>query len=95
MPVYMIIETLEVTNEQTYSEYTSKAKPIILSYGGKYLASSSKIHPVGGGWDPKRIVIIEFQDMNTFDNCFNSPEYKAITHLRESSVRGKAIVVEA
>lgn len=94
MSVYMIIETLEITDAETYSEYTSKAREIIVSYGGRYLASTDKIRMISGDWDPKRMVIIEFPDMDTFDACFTSAEYKAITHLRKDSASGKAVVVQ-
>ncbi len=45
MSVYMIIQTDEINDKQIYLEYASKAKPIIESYGGKYLASTEKIKP--------------------------------------------------
>lgn len=94
MSVYMIIETLEIKDTETYSTYTSKAREIIVSYGGRYLASTDKIRKISGNWDPKRIVIIEFPDMEAFDTCFGSEEYKAITHLRQGSVTGKTVVVQ-
>ncbi|PLX66448.1 MAG: DUF1330 domain-containing protein [Denitrovibrio sp.] len=95
MSVYMIIETLECLDEDIYTEYKMKAKEIITSYGGKYLASSTKVRSMSGDWNPDRIVIIEFPDMKAFDDCFESDEYKKIAPLRIASVKGKSIAVEA
>lgn len=95
MSVYMIIETLRIIDEDIYSEYRTRAREIILSFGGKYLASSDKIRTVGGGWNPEKIIIIEFPDMKTFDECFQSDQYKKIVPLREKSVEGKSVAVEA
>lgn len=95
MSVYMLIQTKEITNHEIYAEYISKARPIIESYGGKYRVSTDKIRQISAGWNPQKIIIIEFPDMNGFDRCFGSEEYKKIVHLRKSSVIGESIVVES
>ena len=37
MPVYMIVDT-KIKNTEAYEEYKIKAKPIVESFGGEYLA---------------------------------------------------------
>lgn len=93
MSVYMIIENIEITDKEKAQEYTSKARPILESYGAKYLASSEEIIPMGGEWEPKKMVIIEFPDMKTLRECFDSNEYKSIVHLRLNSMKGKSVAV--
>jgi len=95
MSVFFIIQTDEITDIAMYKEYASKARPILESFGGKYLVSTDKIMPVGGDWNPLKVIIIEFPDMISFDTCFKSPEYKAIIPLRLGSVKGKSILVES
>lgn len=95
MSVYMIIQTKEITDSEKYASYTSKARPIVESYGGKYLVSTDNIMNINWSWSPVRMVIIEFPDDTSFDKCFASDEYKKIIHLRTESVKGEAILVES
>jgi len=95
MSVYMIIQTEKVTDPEKYQEYASKAKPILESFGGRYLVSTEKIKPLGGGWNPLKVLIIEFPNEEKFSACFNSPEYKAIVQLRLDSLVGQSILVES
>ena len=37
MPVYMVVDT-KIKNTEAYEEYKIKAKPIVESFGGEYLA---------------------------------------------------------
>lgn len=93
MPVYMVIENIEVTDEVKAKEYVTKAKPILESYGAKYLASSDSITAFSDAWRPNRMVIIEFPDSDAVDKCFQSAEYKAIVQLRLDSMKSKAVLV--
>jgi len=93
MPAYMIIQTEEILDNQMYIEYASKAKPILESYGAEYLVSSGNIKPFTD-WNPKKILVIKFPDMESADKCFKSSEYQDIVHLRKGSLRSKALIVE-
>jgi len=93
MSVYMVIENKEITNKETALEYVTKARPIIESFGGKYLASSEDVKALSGLWKPKKIIIIEFPSKEKFDACFESDEYKAIVQLRLDSIVGQSILV--
>lgn len=93
MPLLMIIDP-KINNHEMYNEYASKAEPIVKSYGGKYLVRGGEIKALSEHWTPERIVIIEWPDQQTMDNCFNSPEYKKIVHLRLNSIVSRSVVVE-
>jgi uncharacterized protein (DUF1330 family) len=89
----MIIET-KIFDDQTYSEYVLEVKTLVEKHGGRYLARGGKVVPFVGGWDPERIIVIEFGSMNEWEKCFKSAEYLKIAPLRENSVETRAIVVE-
>lgn len=93
MAVYMILE-IEVVDAETYAEYVQQAPATVEQYGGRYLVRGGAITALTGGWDPQRIVVIEFPTMERFQEWLTSPEYSAIAPLRERSTRGKSIVVE-
>jgi len=93
MAVYMIIQTLEINDEAMYKEYASKAKPIIESFGGRYLASSENVRPISKDWTPQKMLIIEFPSEQVYDECMNSPQYQDIIHLRKNSLKSSAVLV--
>jgi uncharacterized protein (DUF1330 family) len=93
MSVYMILE-IQVVDAETYGEYIQQAPATVEQYGGRYLVRGGAITPLTGGWDPQRMVVIEFPTMERFQEWLTSPEYSAIAPLRERSTTSKAIVVE-
>jgi len=93
MAVYMILE-IEVVNAKVYGEYVEQAPATVAQYGGRYLVRGGAITPLTGGWNPQRMVVIEFPTTERFQEWVTSPEYSAIAPLRERSTKSKAIVVE-
>ncbi len=93
MAVYMILE-IEVVDAETYGKYVQEAPTTVEQYGGRYLVRGGAVTALAGGWDPQRMVVIEFPTMERFQEWLTSPEYSAIAPLRERSTKGKAIVVE-
>jgi len=94
MSVYMIVEAKEVFDKQKYGEYIKKVPQIIEQFGGKYIVRGGDVSVVAGDWHPARIIIVEFESMDKFQAWWNSPEYRAVVHLRENGAKTNAIVVK-
>lgn len=93
MAAYMILE-IEVVDADTYADYVKQAPATVEQYGGRYLVRGGDVTPLTGGWNPQRLVVIEFPSMERFQEWLSSPEYSAIAPLREQSTKSKVIVVE-
>jgi len=93
MKVYLISD-VEVLDAERYAEYRQAAEPIVIRHGGRYLVRGGKTTPLAGGWDPARLVIIEFESQARVDACFTSPEYQRILPLRLASTRSRSLLVE-
>lgn len=93
MPAYLIIDIV-VHDQATYADYVERARPIVERYGGRYLVRGGKVLSLSGGWNPQRVVLIEFLSTAELQSCFASEDYKAIAPLRERSTTSRAIVVE-
>jgi uncharacterized protein (DUF1330 family) len=93
MSAFVLID-IKVENKDPYLQYITQARPIVESYGGRYLIRGGEVTPLFGDWIPQRIVVIEFPSRDAAENCFGSPDYREIAHLRENSTVTRAIIVE-
>lgn len=85
MPAYVIAEHI-ITDPVKFEEYRNKVGPMMAKYGGRYLTKGSGHKmPEGGHWEPERIVIIEFPDMDAVNAWYNSTEYRPLIPLRKAA----------
>ncbi|WP_114562561.1 DUF1330 domain-containing protein [Ephemeroptericola cinctiostellae] len=47
-----------------------------------------------GDWQPERVVIIEFEDMQAFHHWYDSSDYQALIELRKSAAIDSMMVVD-
>jgi len=84
MAAYLIAEHI-ITDAGTFEEYRTKAAPMMAKHGGKYLTKGgSHKMPEGGHWEPQRVVIIEFPDMESLEAWYTSSEYQPLIALRKA-----------
>jgi uncharacterized protein (DUF1330 family) len=94
MAAYAIVDT-KLSNPEAYEEYKTRARPIIESFGGKYLARGGRLEVLEDElWRPSRLVIIEFSDMAQALNCFRSPLYSAVKPIRQANAKATVTIVE-
>jgi uncharacterized protein (DUF1330 family) len=93
MPVYFVAD-ITVTDRQTYAAYLAEVRPTVERHGGRYLARGGEVVPVGGGWRPERLVVIEFPSFDRMKEWLRSEEYRRLAPLRESSAISRAAAVE-
>ena len=93
MSAYVIAE-VEVTDPGTFEEYRKLVPPTIEAFGGRYVVRGGAIDGREGGWQPKRIVVIEFDDMERAKAWHDSDLYAPARALREASANTRMIVVE-
>ena len=60
MAAYLIVDT-KITDAEAYEAYKLRAKPIVESFGGAYLArGGNTTAPENELWNPTRLVIVHF-----------------------------------
>ncbi len=90
-----IIGEVEVTDRTKYEEYIKVAPPTIVAYGGSYIVRAGKAENLEGDWDPKRIVVLEFDSFERAKEWWASEEYRDPKALRQSASISNIIVVES
>ncbi len=93
MPAYVIVET-NVSDAEHYERYKEAAPPAIAAYGGRYLVRGGELAVLEGDWNPARVVILEFPDLETARRWYASEEYRAARTLREGAAKLHMVAVE-
>lgn len=93
MPAYVIVD-ITVTDSLGYEEYKRLAPAAVALYGGKYIARGGKCETLEGDWQPQRLVILEFENMEKAKAWLNSAEYRPARALRHRYARSNMVVVE-
>jgi uncharacterized protein (DUF1330 family) len=93
MAAYLISE-IEIHNPEGYEEYRRLVQPTLDKYGGRFIARGGRIDVLEGTWNPKRIVICEFESLARARQCYDSPEYRKARDVRQKNSKANIIVVE-
>jgi uncharacterized protein (DUF1330 family) len=93
MAGYVIVE-IEVTDPIGYEEYKKLAGATVTKYGGKYIVRGGAAETLEGNWQPKRIVILQFENVQRAKEWLNCPEYREPRKMRHRTAKTKMIVVE-
>lgn len=93
MAAYVIGE-VEIDDSESYKEYAKLVPGTIAQYGGKYLVRGGAVEPKEGGWEPKRVVVLEFPTMEQARKWYHSPEYAPVLAIRLVAARARLVLVE-
>jgi uncharacterized protein (DUF1330 family) len=93
MPAYMIVE-IEVTDPVGYEEYKKLASDSIRALGGKYIVRGGKTEVMEGDWQPKRLVVLEFESMARANEWLNCEQYREPRKMRQRTARTNMVLVE-
>jgi uncharacterized protein (DUF1330 family) len=93
MPAYIIVE-IEILDPVGYEEYKKLAGATVEKYGGKYIMRGGKTEVLEGDWQPKRIVVLEFESPQRAKEWLNCEEYREPRKMRHRTARTNMILVE-
>ena len=93
MSAYLIYD-VDIHDPARYGEFMENVKPLVEDFGGKYLARGGAHEVLEGDWNPTRLVLFEFPDMDSARQLFTSNEYGPLKQLRRSCSTGHVVIVE-
>lgn len=93
MPAYIMVE-IEVTDPVGFEEYKKRAAATVEQYGGKYIVRGGACETLEGDWKPKRIVVLQFDNMERAKAWLNSPEYIEPRKQRHRTAKTRMILAE-
>ena len=63
-------------------------------YGGKHIARGGKTETLEGDWRPKRLVILQYDNIEQAKTWLHSDEYGAAERIRHQTAISKMVMIE-
>ena len=82
MTAYVLVD-ITITDLEAYEEIKQRTPPIVAQYGGRYLARGGHTESLHGSWQPRRLVLLQFDSLEQAKAWESSPEYTAVKRLRD------------
>lgn len=94
MAAYVISE-VEMLDEDSFEQYRTRAQISIEQHGGRYLVRAVLPEAAEGDWSPqRRLVIVEFPDMDTLQRWYSSEAYAQALAFRDRALNRRLLFVE-
>lgn len=94
MPAYVIASVSEAHDDEALAEYRRRNSAAVEAHGGRFLVRGGAMEVLEGGWSPLRVVVIEFDDVDSARRWYESDEYQAAIPIRQGASTTDIIVVE-
>lgn len=93
MAAYVIVD-VDVKDPERYREYVASVPPSIEKYGGRFVVRGGRAENLEGEWQPKRVVVLEFESIERAQEWWSSEEYRKPKAMRQAASHANMIVVE-
>ena len=93
MPAYLIVET-DIHDPEQYERYKQASPAAMAAGGGRFIARGGEVAVLEGDWHPKRLVLLEFADLEAAKRFYASPEYQEAKRLRQGAASFNMVAVE-
>jgi uncharacterized protein (DUF1330 family) len=93
MPAYVIVET-DIHDPEQYERYKQASPGAVKASGGRFLVRGGELAVLEGDWHPKRLVVLEFDDLDAAKRFYASPMYQEAKRLREGAANLNMVAVQ-
>jgi uncharacterized protein (DUF1330 family) len=89
-----IIGQITVSHPDQYAEYQKQVPATLAKFNGKFLVRGGQIEHLEGSWPVSRLVILEFDSMESARAWYDSAEYKKTVKFRVGAATMNLTLVE-
>ena len=93
MAAYLIVN-VDVKDPVRYQDYIRAVPPTLAQFGGRFIVRGGRAERLEGTIEPKRIVVLEFENADAARAWWNSEAYAAAKALRQATAETDLILVE-
>ena len=89
-----IIANVTVTNPAQYEEYKKWSSAAMQAHGAQVCTRGGKVDVLEGDWQPDRVVVLKFPDLQAAHAFYNSSEYGKARAARQGAAIMRMVAVE-
>ena len=93
MPAYIIVET-DIQDHEQYEHYKKASPAAVKAGGGRFLVRGGEVAVLEGDWRPRRLVVLEFENLDAAKRFYASDTYQEAKRLREGAANLHMVAVE-
>ena len=93
MAAYIIFD-VEVTDPALADDYLKLANESLAPFQSKTLLHGGMVEVLEGDWEPKTVVMVEFESMEQARQWYNSPAYSKAKDILHRAASTNVILVE-
>ncbi len=93
MPAYVIVET-DIQDAEQYEQYKAASPAAVAAGGGRFVVRGGELAVLEGDWEPTRLVVLEFDDLEAAKRWYASEEYQAAKKLRDGAATLRMVAVQ-
>jgi uncharacterized protein (DUF1330 family) len=93
MPAYVIVET-DIHDPEQYERYKAASPAAVAGGGGRFVVRGGEVAVLEGEWRPKRLVVLEFENLEAAKRFYESEEYQEVKKLRDGAANLNMVAVE-
>ena len=93
MPAYLIVET-DIHDPEQYERYKAASPAAVAAGGGRFVVRGGELAVLEGDWEPKRLVVLEFESLEAAKRFYESEQYQEAKRLREGAADLRMVAVE-
>ena len=93
MSAYLIVET-DIHDAEQYEQYKAASPGAVAAGGGRFLVRGGELAVLEGDWNPTRLVLLEFEDLEAARRFYESEAYQDAKKLRESAATLNMVAVQ-
>lgn len=103
MSAYLIVHRREITDPESLKDYRKGVDSTIARYGGKVVVRADGFDVLEGDWHPgqkrddshpERVTVIQFPDMASLKDWYESSDYAKLKSIRQSSAKSDVVAVD-
>ena len=89
-----IVAQLKVHDPAMFERYRDAVTPLVDRFGGRYRVRGGELAVLEGDWEPSRLVVLEFEDLEAAKRWYDSERYRQARTLREGAARLRMVAAQ-
>jgi len=89
-----MIGNITITDPETFAEYGKRVPETVAAFGGTYVVRGGTPERIEGDYEPKRIVVLQFESVEKAKEWYNSEMYAPLKEMRMKASSGDLYFVE-